>query len=216
MPGPDLTPLSDEQRKMVESVIPMIHHFRRKAGLVMSENQYDEFLSYGYEKICQAARAFDPARGSWPTFAASCILRHQREWFSLVRLGVNRRELRTMRDVARGVGSEGAERVAHVVKTKQSLDYRAPDGANPFEYLRSDSNTPEDEAMIKALKQIVDHVLALRPDRHRHVFLSHIEGETLSEIAQRLGISRERARQINQDVKDRILKELQEEDERVQ
>lgn len=216
MSEPDLTPLTDEQRRMVESVIPMIHHFRRKSGLVLDQNQYDDYLSYGYEKLCQAARAFDPKRGAWTTFVGNCILRHQREWAAMARMGITRTELRSMREVARGVATPSTIRAVHAMQTRQSLDDTATADYNPLELLRSDALTPEEREVMKAIRVIVDRVLALRPERHREVFLSHVEGEALAEIARRLGISRERARQINEDVKQRILKEMKQEDHAVE
>jgi RNA polymerase sigma factor (sigma-70 family) len=61
------------------------------------------------------------------------------------------------------------------------------------------------------LWRLLDVVLSRRqdPQRDREVMLSHMEGEAYAEIAKRLGISRERVRQIHSDVRDKLRAELE-------
>lgn len=205
----DLRPLTDEQRRMVESVIPMIHHFYRRSGLYLNENQFDDFLSLCYEKLCQATKSFDPAQGKWTTFAGTCILRHMKELATMARMDISRREIRTLRQVQAGEATEGSKRCAQMIRGKVSLDQKAPENFSILEYTASDAPNPEQIAMHKEVKRLIEKALELRSERERHIFISHVEGEALAQIAVRLGISRERVRQINNAVKARILAELE-------
>ncbi len=63
------------------------------------------------------------------------------------------------------------------------------------------------------LRRMLDKVLARKSERDREVILSHVEGQAYSEIAERLGISRERVRQIHADVREKLRKELQDDDD---
>lgn len=204
----DLRPLTDEQRRLVESVIPMIHHFYRRSGLYLTENQFDDYLSLCYEKLCQAVKSFDPEQGRWTTFAGVVILRHMKELVTMARMDIGRREIRTLRQVQRGEATEESKRCAQAIRGKVSLDHKAPEAFAILEFVASDAPNPEQVAMHKEVKRLIEKALELRSERERHIFLSHVEGEALAQIATRLGISRERVRQINNAVKERILREL--------
>lgn len=210
---PDMRPLTDHQRKMVESVLPMIHHMYRRSSLSLDPNQYDEFLSYAHDKLCTAVKAHDPSRGSWTTLAGTCILRHMKEWAAMARMDISRRELRILRSVASGNSTKLEEFRATVIRQKTSLDDKPAENYALLDTIESTTQSPEEIVMGLELRRLLDKVLMRKTARDREVILSHVEGQAYSEIAERLGISRERVRQIHADVREKLRKELQEDDD---
>lgn len=208
---PDMRPLTDRQARMVESVLPMIGYFYRRSGLNLDQNQFDEFLSHAHDKLCTAVKAHDPERGSWPTLAGTCIQRHMKEWAAMARMDISRRELRILRSESAGRATPHESVRAHYLRTKASLDDKTPNDVHPLERIRCLRETPEESAMMHELWRLLDVVLSRRqdPQRDREVMLSHMEGEAYAEIAKRLGISRERVRQIHSDVRDKLRAELE-------
>lgn len=209
---PDMRPLTDHQRKLVESVMPMIHHMYRRSSLSLDPNQYDEFLSFAHEKLCTAVKAYDPKRGSWSTLAGTCILRHMKEWAAMARMDISRRELRILRSVASGTSTRLEDFRASVIRQKTSLDDKPAENYGLLDTLESGTQSPEEIVMGLELRRLLDKVLARKSERDREVILSHVDGQAYSEIAERLGISRERVRQIHADVREKLRKELHDDD----
>lgn len=144
--------------------------------------------------LCEAVRDYDPDRGSWSTFAVksmeNALLNEARRTSGPVRTPSRCRVARTVsidEDHGLTTGStlahelRDADKDDHTNKPRSLLDVLATCGA-----------TPEQLAMASEAHGILDTL----GDRERDVVARRIMGETLAEIGERIGVTRERVRQI--------------------
>jgi RNA polymerase primary sigma factor len=72
-------------------------------------------------------------------------------------------------------------------------------GARPIDLLESPPTDPAGDMDDAAQRRAVEQALAALPDRQHRAVTRYLRGETLSDVARGMGISRERARQIESD-----------------
>ena len=111
-----------------------------------------------------------------------------------------------------------AHEVLAAARASTSLDQPVGDQEDAVfgDFVAGDGPLPEDEVEVSLRSQALSHALASLPDRERHVLelrygLYDAEPKTLEEIGRRLGLTRERVRQIELDTLRRLatLREMQ-------
>lgn len=183
----------------------------------------EDLIQQGNLGLLKAAMRFEPSRDCrLITYAVYWIRAEIREYvvrgYRLVRIGGSKAERRALRAYRRtreddpeklaaiaGVSVAHAQRIMPALKHRDvSLD-NAPDGETPaLERLPSEEATPEDQVMVsddqQHLRSRVDAALATLSSRERwildHRVLSRDDGETLEALGKRLGVSKERVRQL--------------------
>ena len=90
-PPPPPSPLTDEQRAWVESVMPMAKWGDAKfTPADLTQEQRGVFLSMAYEKMMVAARSFTPARGAFTTYFGNVLRREAKTWYHLAKFDMSR------------------------------------------------------------------------------------------------------------------------------
>ncbi|MBX3228978.1 MAG: sigma-70 family RNA polymerase sigma factor [Labilithrix sp.] len=226
-----------EQRagtKLVEACLPFvvaIAYEYRRWGVPM-----EDIIQQGNLGLLKAAAKFDPARECrLATYAAYWIRAEIREYvlraFRVVRLGTTKAERRALRAYRRTKVSDPAE-LAKVsglseerVRTllpllaarETSLDATMHDGGPASERLPGNGPSPEEEAVRSeaarqagsAVNTAVDHLDARERMIVRERFMKE-EPPTLQELGARLGVSKERVRQLEERARTKLRGELAE------
>ena len=168
---------------MVEENVGLVHQAVK--DLYKGVYEYEDLIQVGFVGLCLAAIGYQPEGGvSFSTYASTCIrkqiLRHNQIWS------------RKKRDLSMEC---------------YSLDERLRSATDTFGVTHKDllfsSQSVEDEAMADAL---MDAVMSLSSERQRDVLLQHINGYTLSEIGDRMGVTRARVGQILTDARRNVRK----------
>ena len=111
-----------------------------------------------------------------------------------------------------------AHEVRAAARTSASLDQPVADQEDALfgDFVASDDSLPEEKADVSLRRQALSQALAALPDRDRQVLalrygLGGAEAKTLDDVGLRLGLSRERIRQIERDSLRRLatLREMQ-------
>ena len=139
----------------------------------------DELISSARAGMCRAVVSFDPARAKFQTYAGWWILH-------FVRLSVGQQ-------VARGthVPSRDGMKAVGVVNYADVVEWG--EGDRPYDPFLA---RPEDSRHLE-LKGMWQRLTAALPFRLRRALkLRYIEGLTLAECGDRMGVSRERIRQM--------------------
>jgi RNA polymerase sigma-32 factor len=205
-------------------VIGIAREYRRW-GVAM-----DDLIQQGNIGLLKAAQRFDPSQEtSLKTYAAYWIRAEIRDYvvrcYRIVRLGTTRTErraLRAFRTSAVASVEELAERSGMpearcrmlwplLAQGDRSLDV-APAGTTPArEMLRGDGLDPELIALEReaaaARCQRVELALGALSEREQHIVWARMaedEPETLEQIGKRIGVSRERVRQLEQRARDKL------------
>jgi RNA polymerase sigma-32 factor len=174
--------------------------------------------------LLKAAMRYEPARDCrLITYAVYWIRAEIREYvvraYRVVRIGGSKAERRALRTYRRtreddpaklaalaGVSEAHAQRLLPILKHRDlSLD-NAVDGESPaVERLRDEHDSPEEVCVAhddgSHLKDRVSHALAALSTRERWILDHRVlspddEGETLEALGRRLGVSKERVRQL--------------------
>lgn len=185
-PGPSRR-LTEDQRRLVEdnvalaiSVVTNTHAGRRMS--------HDDRVSVAFVGLCRAALLYDPSRGwKFSTYAANAIrytLLREEHFDRLIHLpaalagkaALRRPHLAAEADRVRGVSSLSADEIDPPARA---------DGAEEAEARAADR-----EALWAAIRDL--------PPRYRWVVAERARGKTLESIGRHMGVSKERARQIEQ------------------
>lgn len=219
-------------QKLVEACLPFVVSIAieyRRWGVPL-----EDIIQQGNLGLLKAAERFDPARECrLATYAAYWIRAEIREYvvraFRVVRLGTTkaeRRALRTYRTTktvdpvelseASGLPVERVRGLLPLLMAREtSLDATSADGGSPMDRLPSASPTPEQEA---ARSQFVEHAgraihaaVEQLDARERMIATERFmkeEPPTLQELGLRLGVSKERVRQLEQRARTKLRREL--------
>ena len=182
----------------------------------------DDLVQQGNIGLLKAAQRFDPSQGiSLRTYASYWIRAEIRDYvvrcYRIVRLGATRTERRALRAYrTRGVQSV-EELAAHsgmpmarcrllwplLAQGDRSLDNAATGGTPGRDLLRDGRPDPEALAIAREGQQDaherVQRALAVLSDRERRIVWARLATEqppTLEQLGERLGVSRERVRQL--------------------
>jgi RNA polymerase sigma-32 factor len=185
---------------------------------------FDDLVQQGSIGLLKAAQRFDPTCGnSLRVYASYWIRAEIREYvvrfYRIVRLGSTRSERRALR-AFRTSSVETVEQLAErsgmpeprcrllwplLTHGDRSLDSSPSGGTSPRELLRGAGLDPEHIAIQHETEQHasdrVQRALAVLSDRERQIVWARMatdEPETLEHIGKKLGVSRERVRQLEQ------------------
>lgn len=218
--------------RIVEACLPFVVSIAleyRRWGVPL-----EDIIQQGNLGLLKAAQRFDPDKECrLATYAAYWIRAEIREYvvraFRVVRLGTTKGERRALRAYRRTKVSEPAalakvsglseERVRQLLPLltgrEVSLDASVHDLPPAVDRLASASPTPEDEASRsearghagRAVEQAVRHL----DDRERMIVEERLMAEdppTLQELGDRLGVSKERVRQLEERARAKLRTEL--------
>jgi RNA polymerase sigma-32 factor len=194
----------------------------------------DDLVQQGSIGLLKAAQRFDPEQGiSLRTYAAYWIRAELRDYvvrcYRIVRLGATRTERRALRAFRTSSVADAAELAARsgmpearcqllwplLGQHDRSLDQPMASGAAARESLPA--STPDPEALALAREEAssagerVQRALALLSERERRIIwarLAEEEPETLEALGRRLGVSRERVRQLESRARNKLREAL--------
>lgn len=220
--------------RIVEACLPFVVSIAleyRRWGVPL-----EDIIQQGNVGLLRAAQKFDPGRDCrLATYAAYWIRAEIREFvvraFRVVRLGTTkgeRRALRTYRKTknsdpaslaaASGLSEERVKMLLPLISGREvSLDATVGDLPSALERLASAGPSPEDtaarqEASDRASAAVHDAVAHL-DERERMIVRERLMTEdppTLQELGDRLGVSKERVRQLEERARQKLRGELSE------
>lgn len=218
--------------KLVEACLPFVVSIAieyRRWGVPL-----EDIIQQGNLGLLKAASKFDPDREvRLATYAAYWIRAEIREYvvraFRVVRIGTTkgeRRALRTYRTTkttdlealaeASGLSVDRLEKLLPLLTAREaSLDASTGDGGSPLDALVGTWLDPEEEAVRsetaehagRAVHAAVDHL----DERERLIVKERLMNEdppTLQELGVRLGVSKERVRQLEERARTKLRGEL--------
>ena len=218
--------------RLIESnlrhVVTIAREYRRW-GIAM-----DDLVQQGNIGLLKAAQRFDPDQEtSLKTYAAYWIRAEIRDYvvrgYRIVRLGTTRTERKALRAfrtssvqtveelAARSGMPEARCRLLWPLLTHgdRSLDSAPAGGVPAREGLRSEALDPERLALQREAHastcQRVERALTVLSEREQRIVwarLAEEEPETLEQIGKRIGVSRERVRQLEQRARQKLLEAL--------
>lgn len=224
--------------KIVEACLPFVISIAleyRRWGVPL-----EDIIQQGNLGLLRAAAKFDPSRECrLATYAAYWIRAEIREYvvraYRVVRLGTTKGERRALRayrttresdpDALAKVSGLTPERVRLLLPLlaarETSLDCAANDTGPLVDRVASSSPTPEDDAGASELRERARHAVteAMRTlsDRERMIVEERMMNDdpvTLQELGNRLGVSKERVRQLEERARGKLrtcLEDLREE-----
>jgi RNA polymerase sigma-32 factor len=193
----------------------------------------EDIIQQGNLGLLRAAKKFDPNRDvRLATYAAYWIRAEIREYvvkgFRVVRLGTTKSERKALRayragegDATRlaelsGMSKERVEQLLPLLAGKESsIDARTDESAAPEDRLASPLPSPEEEAAAHEsadhAQVAVDDALLVLTERERLIVSERMMTEdppTLQALGERLGVSKERVRQIEERAKQKLRTKL--------
>ena len=191
----DARPNPAEHLKLARWVVDRF--LRRKPWF---RHLHDDLHSAALTGLCEAVRDYDSERGTWAALAVTAMehnmLNEVKRIAGPVRTPSRQRTAQAVSlDEEHGVeaDAEVATRLAHELRGTQ----RAEGPNRPrtlLDVLAADGDTPEREAAAMEAVRLLSGL----EDRQRDVIARRCADETLAEIGERFGVSRERVRQIEQ------------------
>jgi RNA polymerase sigma-32 factor len=205
-------------------VITIAREYRRW-GVAM-----DDLVQQGNIGLLKAAQRFDPSQQtSLKTYAAYWVRAEIRDYvvrsYRIVRLGTTRTERRALR-AFRTSSVQNVEELAArsgmpearckllwplLAHGDRSLDSAPPGGVPAREALRGEGLDPEHLAMQREARTEtnlrIEHALSVLSEREQRIVwarLAEDEPETLEQIGKRIGVSRERVRQLEQRARQKL------------
>jgi RNA polymerase sigma-32 factor len=196
----------------------------------------EDVVQQGSVGLLRAAAKFDPKRGCrLATYAAYWIRAEIRDYvvraYRVVRLGTTKAEKRALRAYrktregdpsalakASGMTREKVEWLLPLLAGREaSLDADTHDRGTMVDRLAGPSPTPEDEASAHErrgrMRDAVNRALRDLTERERMIARERLmadEPRTLRELGARLGVSKERVRQIEERVREKLRASLDE------
>ncbi len=194
----------------------------------------DDLIQQGSIGLLKAARRFDPSQGtSLKAYASYWIRAEIRDYvvrgYRIVRLGTTRTERRALR-AFRTSDVENAQELAArsgmpearcrllwplLSHADRSLDSDSSGGTPGRDLLRDGGPDPESAALRREASQRartrVELAMAALSERERRIVWARMAGdepETLDQLGKRLGVSRERVRQLESRAKDKLREAL--------
>lgn len=156
-----------------------------------------DLVQQGFLGLLRAAELYDAELGSWSTYASRWVFQSVNRWVQdrarVVRVPVY------LQDRRRAAG----ERVHPACLSLDAPVHADEDVDQTWHEVRSDpdATTPEDEADDRERAALLARLVwkAKLSPRERRVLALRSHGVTLDEIADELGVSRERVRQVERD-----------------
>lgn len=199
-------PLTEKEARMVESVLPLVSHCLRLRGMRLTDDQYDEYRSHAYITLCRVVKSYDPSRGAWTTLATTCINNRMNEWISMAKYNQTRHKVLCVWRHKQGVASKSEGRMAMNVLGTSSLE-------SISDPIVDTAESVEDQAIAAYMRHKVQTAARRMTDRQREVLEGRLQGDALSVIADRMGLSRQFVHMVNARVLTIIRKELALEEE---
>jgi RNA polymerase sigma-32 factor len=209
-------------------VLPIAIEYRRWGAPI------DDLVQEGSIGLLKAARRFDPSQKcALRAYAAYWVRAEIRDYvvrgYRIVRLGTTRTERRALR-VFRTSSVANVEELAErsgmpearcrllwplLAERDRSLDSAATSGAPDRDLLRDAKPDPESSALQRETEQQarerVQGALSVLSERERRIVWARMaldEPETLEQLGKRLGVSRERVRQLEHRAKQKLREAL--------
>lgn len=218
--------------KLVEACLPFVVSIAleyRRWGVPL-----EDIIQQGNLGLLKAAKKFDPDRECrLATYAAYWIRAEIREYvvraFRVVRLGTTKSERRALRAFRKtknadpaslaaesGLSEDRVRMLIPLLSAREvSLDHGANDLPPAIERLDAGSPTPEDEAsrgeIADQARIAVEDAVGHLDERERMIVRARLMQEdppTLQELGQKLGVSKERVRQIEERARTKLRNEL--------
>ena len=209
-------------RKIIEACLPFVVSIAleyRRWGVPM-----EDIVQQGNLGLLRAAAKYDPNREvRLATYAAYWIRAEIREYvvraYRVVRIGTTKAERRALRAyrttresdpqklaAISGMNEERVRQLLPVLAAREaSLDLPTPEGISPLDRMPSNTASPEDETSSAESGRIaqaaVAEALGHLSDREQTIVRERLMSDdpvTLSELGARLGVSKERVRQIEE------------------
>lgn len=194
----------------------------------------EDIIQQGNVGLLRAAAKFDPSRECrLATYAAYWIRAEIREYvirsFRVVRLGTTKAERRALRayrtsrvtdaealSVASGLSVDRVRALLPILAGRESsLDASANDGSPAIDRVAASTPTPEDEVAqtetSSMARAAVHDAIAHLDQRERMIVRERLLADdppTLQELGARLGVSKERVRQIEARAREKLRGEL--------
>jgi len=179
-------PLTEEQKQFAEANLGIAKWWANKMlpryQFFKTMLEEDDVISIGYAAICRAAQGFDPSKGiKFSTYAQRCIF----------------------------------QAVCDQARRAQFIRKPLSPEPLPFKYVSQNiqKNEPyyDDRAIMEErdsnelLSKKVSRCLRLLSKRHREILIRRcMKGETLKQVGERIGVTKERVRQIQEDAMDQF------------
>lgn len=199
-------PLTEQEARMVESVLPLVSHCLRLRKIHLTDDQYDEFRSHAHLTLCRVVKSYDPSRGAWTTLATTCINNRMNEWAAMAKYNQSRHKILCVWRHKQGIASKSEDKMAQNVLSTTSLDAMLDPIADTTESV-------EDQAVAAYMRHKVQTAARRMTDRQRQVLEGRLQGDALSVIAERMGMSRQYVQMVNNRVLTILRKELALEEE---
>lgn len=219
-------------QKLIEACLPFVVSIAleyRRWGVPL-----EDIVQQGNLGLLKAASKFDPSRECrLATYAAYWIRAEIREYvvraFRVVRLGTTkgeRRALRTYRTTKitdpavlaemSGLSEDRVRMLLPLLAAREtSLDASTPDGTSAGERLAGHGPSPEEEASRAEIAvhagRAVHEAVAQLDERERMIVRERLmteEPPTLQELGHRLGVSKERVRQLEERARTKLRGDL--------
>ena len=219
--------------KIVEACLPFVIAVAleyRRWGVPL-----EDIIQQGNLGLLRAAKKFDPEKECrLATYAVYWIRAEIREYvvraYRVVRLGTTKGERRALRAYrttretdpkklaeVSGLAPERIEMLLPLLAAREaSLDAATPDSAPVVERMSSHAPTPEDEAGSNELRArargAVASALRALTEREQMIIRERMMNDdplTLQELGQRLGVSKERVRQLEERARGKLRTELE-------
>lgn len=182
-----MTPLTAEQKELVSSVYNMCHwavcKYTDKLPGKLKYSMYDDLVQEALLGAMKAANKYDPERGVFSSYAMWYIRQH-------IQIGL--RYLAST-ELPMHLCLNRYSKKIHL-RRKRAVSFRDPEiDVEKFWYTVKHLDESEDEAESLMMK-----LEASVKERWWHVFARRANGETLQSIADSLGVTKERVRQIEE------------------